>query len=255
MRSFARTHASAGVSEPRVMVVSSAPPSWKELTAITSATHRKWCDTHGYKYHLDVSDISIPASTPWVNEKVSGYTPLRTMVKFLLLAHYMDKESCREEYDYVVWLDADLVVSHSGLRATRWFAPDSWDSPSHDPEVVLAYDVNGLHPTVIMLRNTVTTRGLVWACNEAGNRMFVSHGWSDIMALRFFLETPPYRDLVRYISAQQLCAMPPGVHPMPADVRRQYEWTAESFSLHLSALSLERRIELASAFVAERKLL
>jgi hypothetical protein len=85
--------------------------------------------------------------------------------------------------------------------------------------------------------------------------MFVNHKWSDIMAFRFFLEGPPYSHLPRYFSAKELCAMPPGIYPTPPDVRAEYEWTPESWTVHFSALSIPVRIALAKKWIQDYNLL
>lgn len=232
-----------------VMIVSSAPPNWGPLTDLTWATMRKWCDRHGYDFFGDVSNIKVPTQTPWVNETPkSPMTFLRTMVKFPLLEHFMTESQCRKKYDYVVWLDADCVV-------TRYDMTLEYLMGSETGGITVAYDVNGLHPTFIGVKNSAVMRGLIWACKEAGTRMWVDHGWSDIMALRFFAETPPYKYEFTYASAQFLCAMPPKVHPMPDDVRDQYTWTPDSFSVHLSALSLDQRVAIAKEYVEKLGLL
>lgn len=226
-------------------------PHWQDLAAITCATHKKYADLHSYDYAIDVSNVQAKVRTPWVDDpkrKETIYAPLRTMIKFPLLAHYLDKEACRKDYEYVVWLDADVLITRFNLPLTIWIN-------AHSSPLVLAYDVNGLHPTVIMVRNCVETRGLVWACDNAGRTMWMNHDWSDIMALRFYLATPPYEYTAQYYSAKELCAMPPGVYPIPPDVRAEYEWTPESFSLHLSALDLKTRVAIATKWVEDYKLL
>lgn len=224
------------MSISRILLYTSYPPWWKPLADITTATHRKYAEKWGWDYFADCSDVSGPLSSPWVDQKVAGFAPLRTMIKFPLMEHFMTEAACQKKYDWVIWLDADCVVTNYN-REFRFSS-----------DVVMPFDVNGLHPTVFAVRNTPLTRGLIWACKEAGTRMFQQHGWSDIMAWRFFLDTPPYSHLVEYVSAKELCAMPPGVHPMPKDVNNLYAWDEYSWTVHLSALSLEKRIELAKQY-------
>jgi len=186
----------------------------------------------------------MPLKSPWTDQPKSGYWPTRYFIKFALLEHYLDKNSCLKEYDTVAWIDSDCIVSRYDLPLSTWLG-----------DVVTAWDVNALHPTVIIVRNSLLTRGLMWACNSAGRTLFATHDWSDNLCLRFFSATPPYDKLMRYYSAKELCAMPPGVYPIPPDIRSQYEWDETSWSLHLSALTLEARIKMATAFVDDHKLL
>jgi hypothetical protein len=256
------------------MVVSSIPPlrddlidpktgeimlQWAHLADLTWATQKKYCALHGYAFDGNVSDVWLPLSTPWIDRVPSSQkSAIRMMVKFQLLAKYLDPKRCLEEFDHVVWIDADVVIGDYDTPLEKWMnghrASDG-DGPFVG-DVIIPYDVNTLHPTVIMMRASRLTRGLVWSCTEAGDRLYRQHGWSDLMALRFFLSGEPYRSLLWQHSAQVLCAMPPGIHPMPEDVRAMYEWEdGVSWALHLSALPIATRIKLAKAFIEERNLL
>jgi hypothetical protein len=227
------------------MLLTSYPPAWQELAEITTASHRKYAQKHGYDYFADCSETSMQARSAFVDRPApTGWVPVKYFIKFALLEHFLDASSCRKEYDTVVWLDSDCLITNYDRPLSDW-----------PGEIVTAYDVNAVHPTVIMARNSLRTRGFVWACNNAGRTMFQHHEWSDNECLRYFSAAPPYKDIISFYSAQDLCAMPPGVYPIPEDVRAQYEWTEESFSLHLSALSLEKRVALASAWVREYNLL
>lgn len=235
----------------RVKIVSSYPPEWRELAKLTCATQRRYCEKWGYSYFEDCSETRERAGSPWIddpNPNIGQYVSMRTMVKFPLLEHFLREEDCKEKNDYVAWLDADMVMTNYDIPFTRWFE-------GHDKDLVLAYDVNSVHPTVILVRNTVVMRGLMWACKEAGWRMYGLHNWSDICAFRFMLDYPPYDDRVKFFSAQKMCAMPPMVHPMPTDVRSQFEWTPDSWAVHLSAMGIEHRIEIAKQFVEKLGLL
>lgn len=250
----------------RVMVVSSVPPrngrkepQWLDLCEYTTATQRAYCAKWGYGFHLDVSDIWDRVGSPWVDQKPTvDSAPIRHINKFLLMQHFLTPDKCRQEYDWVVWLDADLVIGDYDTPLTKWMNQGRASTGTADAmlgDLVLPYDVNALHPTVIMARATTLMRGLMWSGTEAGKRMFMQHDWSENMALRFFLATPPYSGAVWWHSAKVLCAMPPGLHPLPADVRASYEYEeGTSWSLHLSALPIAKRIELAQAFIAEHPL-
>lgn len=245
------------VTSVKVMMVTSYPPKrpgekvgWPDLAAITIPTHQRYAEKHGYSLYVDQSDISARMQSQWVDEQKSGYAPLRFMIKFRLLEHFLREEDCGEQYDWVVWVDADCLFTNYERPLTDWMNECSGDDSTYVGDVVLAKDVNGLHPTVIMVRNSLRTRGLIYACRDGGTRMWQLHSWSDIMALRFYLATEPYSHLPVYHWARELCAMPVGVYTtIPDDVRREHEWTPESLTLHLSALSLEERCKIAKQYL------
>lgn len=249
----------------KTLVLCSIPPrrptdkpdeAWSDLAELTCATHRKYCERWGYSYHLDVSDLAAPVGSRLFGKPVGPDAPIRYFVKFKLFQHFLDPESCRKEWDHVVWFDADLVITDYETPLEKFFNNRLANEPDAIGDIVLTNDINGLHATVIMIRRTPTTLGFVWACGNAGMTYFHEDGWSDQLAMRMFLMTPPYANLVWYHSVKTLCAMPPGVYPIPPAARKIYEWDQkESLALHLSALSIPKRIELAKRWIEEYGLL
>lgn len=234
----------------RVLVITSYPQSWAELAAITCATHKKWADRHGYDYYADCSDVSAPSRSPEWRAKAEGYIPIRGFIKLDLMLHFLDSASCRKEYDWVVWIDADALITNYDVSLERWTKPGTHD-------LVLPYDANGHNVTVIMARNTELVFDFLWACNNAGRSMFIKHDWAEMEALRYFLQTPPYFGMAGYYSVKELCAMPPDQYAphVPKRVSQKYEWSEGDWCLHFSALPLAKRIELASKYAEELKLL
>jgi hypothetical protein len=252
----------------RIMVVSSIPPKhndwfdkagepipqWDDLAALTWATQRKYCDIHGYKFDGNVSDVVLPLGTPWSDQvPVATKSRIRMMVKFQLLLHYLQPEKCGEIFDQVVWMDADCVVTNYDRPLEEFMNSRGYD-PENDGDVatgdiILAHNVDGLHPTVIMVRNNARMLGLIWHCSQAGDRMFRQHNWSDIMALRFGLDTQPYAPCLWTHSITALCAQHPDIYGMPKRVAKEYEWNPESLTLHLSALPMSKRIQLAQEYI------
>lgn len=229
----------------RTLIVSSAPPSWAPLTDLTWATMRKYADRHGYSFHADVSDISAPARSPEWGKGVDGYLPLRGFIKLDLLLHFLDSQSCRSEYDAVCWFDADMLVTNYDYRL-----------PLSMASIVLPYDTNGMNATVILASQSRLTRDFLWAANNAGRTMFLKHDWAEMEAMRYFSQTPPYHhEFIQYHSVQTLCAMPPGVYPIPEVSRKQYEWTPESLAVHFSALDVPTRVQMAKEWVERLGLL
>ena len=43
-------------------------PQWDDLSQLTWATQKKYCDQWGYKFHGDVSDVVLPLGTPWSDQ-------------------------------------------------------------------------------------------------------------------------------------------------------------------------------------------
>ena len=258
----------------RIMVVSSIPPKrndlvdregnvvpqWDDLSQLTWATQKKYCDQWGYRFHGDVSDVVLPLGTPWSDQIPTAMkSPIRMMVKFQLLLHYLQPEKCGEVFDQVVWMDADCVVTNYNIPLEKFMNGRGYD-PEDDSDaalgdIILAHNVDGLHPTVIMVRNNARMLGLIWHCSEAGDRMFRQHNWSDIMALRFILDTQPYSPCLWTHSITALCAQHPGIYGMPKRVSTEYDWRPESLTLHLSALPMKKRIELAQEYIDRLKLL
>lgn len=245
----------------KIKVVSSIPPDpkWGALAAYTCETQRRFCERHGYSYHLDVSDIWETVRSPIRGDSNCGHlASIRHFVKFRLFQHFLTPERCRETYDWVVWIDADCLITNYAVPLEKFmngYGADAGPGPLLG-DVIIPHDVNGLHPTVIMMRSSVLTRGLSWACANMGQTMFQQHDWDDIMAFRFYFATEPYRPLLwDQHSAQVLCAMHPGLYPIPPDVRAQYEWNHESLSLHLSALDMDKRLLLAKEYAERLSLL
>jgi len=206
----------------------------------------KYAAKHGYDFHTDVSNISAPVRSPEWGAPVTGYIPIRGFIKLDLMLHFLDPESCKREYDYVAWLDADMLI-------TDYEKP----LPLNDWGVVLPYDANGHNATVIVASKYRYARDFLWACNNAGRTMFLKHDWAEMEAMRYFLQTPPYswEGFAVYHSVAELCAMPPDVYPIPDVTRKRYEWTSESFAVHFSALSLELRVQMAKEWTERLGLL
>ncbi len=208
-------------------IVTSAPPAWRALTEITNKLKGEYAREWGYHFFFDES---------FRIDQEQGF-PLRGFVKFDLLWHYLP------QYEWVVWIDADAVITNRAIRLEKF--------TNCDQDLIIGYDANGHHTTVIFMRNTQLIRDFLWACNNAGKRMFLQHPWHEMEAMRYFLQTPPYQQIVRYRSVKELC---PILHSeyekfgMPANVARDYSWSPGDWILHLSALSLERRVQLAQHF-------
>lgn len=192
-----------------------------------------------------------------LNEPPGPSAPIKYFIKFLLFEHFLNPESCQQEWDWICWADSDTVISNYDIPLEKFFNGRLGTS-DEDPalgDIVLSRDVNGLHATMIMMRRTALTLGFSWACGNAGKTYWQRDGWGDQLAMRFFLMTPPYASLIRYHSIKELCAMPPDTYPIPKIARRIYEWEPGDFCLHLSALSIGKRIEIAKKVVTEQRLL
>lgn len=78
-----------------IAVVTAYESSWAELGALTAATKRAWCETHGYVFF----DCCWP---------VEGLHP--SWMKFSLL------ETLVPSFEWVMWTDADAVVVNPERR-------------------------------------------------------------------------------------------------------------------------------------------
>lgn len=254
----------------KILVLSSIPPpngavdkdgnhipDWADLSKLTCATHQAYCEKNGYEYRLDISDIWEPEKPTHRGQPQGPPSPIKYAIKFRLFQHYLDPDACREEWDHVVWLDSDLVITNYNIPLERFLnsKPGTDDDVPQYGDIILTRDPNGLHGTVIMMRRSGLTLGFAWANANAGDTLYRGHDWSDMMSSRFFLQTPPYQELVHYHSVKTLCAMPPNMYPIPRRAVRFYEWEEGCFALHLSALSIPKRIEIAKEYCERLNLL
>jgi hypothetical protein len=238
----------------RIAVCSSFPSSWGELAGYTGASHRAWAERHGYDYHADCSERTWPAHSPDWGAVAIGRLPIRGFIKLDLMLHYLDAELCGNVYDWVVWLDSDLIITNPEIPLARWtddVAPYAREpnGTTSGADLIMPYDFNGNNATVIIARNTDAAYNYVWSSNDAGRTMFLKHDWAEMEALLRFREAPPYDGIVHAVSAKELCALHPGAYePLPKRRTAAYEWETGDFAVHLAALSLERRIELAQHY-------
>jgi hypothetical protein len=120
--------------------------------------------------------------------------------------------------------------------------------------LIIGYDHNGHNTTVISARSSELMQQFMWAANNTGRKLFMDHDWVEMEAMRYFLMTPPYQDMVTYISCKRLCPILAAEYVdagLPLAVSGAYGWEPGDFALHLSALPIERRIELAKAFAIQ----
>lgn len=226
---------------PETLLISSAPSDWRALSDITFPRFKHYADMHGYGFFPWVSDPKDywfnPATRTRELLPVKGFAKLDLFLRFL------------PEYERVVWLDADMVITNfeSDLDDLTWQAPH---------QLVIGHDHNGHNTTVIIARSSDLMFDFMWACNNTGRKLFLGHDWVEMEAMRYFLQTPPYDDqmFATWISCKRLC---PILHTeyvdagLPAKVSQKYGWEEGDWSVHLSALHISRRVELAKQF-AER---
>ena len=235
----------------RVLVCSSFPPSWAELAAVTGATHRRRAERHGYIYHADCSERTWPARSAEWGVAPNGRMPIRSFIKLDLLLHFLDPAVCGADYDWVVWLDSDQLITNYEMPLTCWTAEvepyrRERDGTTAGADVIMPHDYNGNNSTTLIVRNTDAAFNYVWSSNDAGRTMFLRHDWAEMESMLRFRLAPPFDGIVRTYSAKELCALHPGEYrPLPARRTAPYEWAPGDFSVHLAALPLPRRIELA----------
>lgn len=220
-------------------VFSSWPTSWRPLTEITAATHRKWCEKWSYDYYADdgtdVEDTAwLPCTGQYTKNPIMGFVKLDL---FLYLLPY---------YKRVIWLDADMLVTNYEKNPVQ-----------AGGDIIMPYDYNGHNATVIAAKHTDLVFDFFWASNNTGRKYFMNDNWREMNAMRFFSATPPYLHLIEYRSIKELCPIlgPEYAPYVPERVSAKYSWDPGDWTCHLSAFSLEKRIALAQRIADEQGLL
>lgn len=222
------------VPSSNTLIITSYPMHWGELAKYTCASHKRYCNVNGFDYHADRSQLF----DKWYNPLTSQFEqlPIKGFVKLDLFLRFLP------HYKTIVWLDADLVVTNDAVRMDEVLGSYT--------DLALPYDFNGHNATVIIARSTDRIRQFFWACNNTGRKFFLKHDWAEMEAMRYFLQTPPYAGMAGYHSIKRLCALKIDEYEpyVPASVSGEYAWEPGDFAVHLSALTLERRIELAKFY-------
>lgn len=230
-----------GVS--RILMVSSAPPEWHELARITGESKARYCRRWGYDYY---ANLCSPI------DKDTGY-PVKNFIKFDLIWHGLTQSA--ESYEWVMWADADALITNSDIRIEDVLLSERHDCKNpacgglHEHDVVVGYDHNSHHTTVFFVRNTPQAQRYIWACNNTGRRLFITHPWSEMEAMRYFCQLPPYHNLLGWLPIKKLCGIKLSEYEkfgLPAWMAQPYGWEPGDWILHLSALSYERRTQLAT---------
>lgn len=180
-------------------------------------------------------------------ERMTGkLVSIAGFIKTTLFCHFLPK------YDEVVWLDADLVVTNPSISLA-----DLWKTATHhvnqNNRILMPFDWNSFNATVISAKSCKLTIDFMWCLENTGRGFFMGDPWKEMNAARFFSALPPYDEMIAYSSIKNLCPVHRGAYVpyVPEHVSSGYEWDKGDFSVHLSALSLERRIELARRYQQE----
>lgn len=225
-----------------LICVTSFPPAWSELAAITTASHKAYCDASGYDYDAEEADLYDRRVSPTFDGQ-GPYVGIRGFHKFNRILHFMPM------YRWVLWLDADLVVTNPEKDPARLL------SNGRVSPVVVGFDWNSFNSTVIMVRSQPSTQAFFWACNNTGRDMFLYHPWHEMQSMKYFAQFAPYAPgFIGYESCKKLAAVLPEMYEpagVPRPIMEPYAWEPGDFAVHLSALSLEKRIELARQFYPE----
>lgn len=144
---------------PRGIVIQWAAGKHEKLLRLTESAHRAYCLKHQLDYRALYG----------VEHQVESRHPFWTKV-------YLIREALGENYDFVVWLDADaLIVGDEDLRAAvsegigaRWCVLD-WEKISP-----LAY--NHFNCGVLYLRNSPAVRDFVRRWLDTSDE---GHPWAD----------------------------------------------------------------------------
>ena len=222
------------------LVITSYPPRWQQLAEVTCATHKAYADAHGYDYFADCSDLQ----DSYYNYDLRTHfkVGIAGFIKMDLFLHFLPK------YQSVVWLDADLLVTNKAVPVQSF----------RSPGVTVPFDHNGINATVIIANSTDLVYDFFWAVNNTGRKLFLGHDWKEMEAMRYFSQTPPYDKLLTYYSIKELCPILADEYieaGLPRKVSGKYGWVPGDWTMHLSALPLEVRIDRARYYADAMALL
>lgn len=229
------------------LVMTSYPRVWQQLADVTCPTHKAWADAIGADYYADCSDLVDSYYNPQTG--LHERLPIKGFIKLDLFLYYLP------QYKRVVWLDADMAVTNTAvpLESLMAYPPESG---GRSYPITVPYDFNGHNATVIIVRNDTggdLVEDFFWAANNTGRKLFLKHDWVEMEAMRYFAMTQPYTAILGYRSIKTLCPLHPGAYVpyVPERVTKKYEWTPGDWSVHLSALPLDVRIQLAKEYAAK----
>src|SRR4029077_4783322 len=114
-----------------IAICTSWDENYKELAAVTSLNHEKYCVKHGYQYY-GVCETSPRKSPHWLK--------LPAIQRGLEAGH-----------DFVVWMDADVYITNDSISLDKWLVAD----------FVCSYDFQGLNAGVLFIRNSKWSRDFV----------------------------------------------------------------------------------------------
>jgi hypothetical protein len=137
-----------------------------------------------------------------------------------------------------------MVVTNPEHDLTVWLKTTAYD-------LITGYDWNGFNTTVQIVRSCNLTQMFYWACNNTGRNLYGYHDWHEMQTMRYFLQTAPYNSMYACESVKFFASILPEEYipfGVPAPVMKPFAWEPGDFAVHLSALSLPRRIELARQY-------
>jgi len=211
------------------MIISSYPPEWSELVKRTAKTHAAYAKHHGYEYALDCSSFQ---DRVWPQGHMIG---IRGFIKLDLMLHYLPR------YEYVMWIDADAMFTNYDIPIEQF----------RSPGVTMGFDQNGFHSTVFIAHSTDLVYDYFWAANNIGRRRFLADDFHEMEALKWMGTWPPYSSLFKFYSVKELCPILADEYVeagQPLKVSGKYKWEKGDWTLHFSALPLQRRIERATEY-------
>lgn len=218
------------------LIMTSYGSSWQALANVTCPPQAAWAKAQGFDYYAWKCDLADNYWNPHTNTMMR--LPIKGFVKMTLFCDFLAK------YKTVCWLDNDLLVTNQAVKLEDLMT---------DAPITVPYDWNSHNATVIIARSSPLVRDYFWACENTGRKLFLNHDWVEMEAMRYFAQTPPYNHILGYQSAKLLCPLHPGAYRpyVPDAITQPYDWEPGAFSIHLSALPQDRRVELAMEYAAK----
>ena len=198
-----------------ICIVTASNADFADIVRITRPVLRAYCQKHGYECAFDYFP-SLP-SPEIVWHRVNAIRSL------------LDK------YDWVVWMDADALITNPDVDFESLIASGS--------SMIISKDRNGLNDGVWMVKSTEWSRQILDQIEDdrqlySSPQEAMNFMWKDSTNFRNNITVWPQQRMNAYIMAEYgLSEDQPG------------QWRKGDFILHLPAMSNERRVEILTEVV------
>ena len=168
------------MSEPRrsdTVIATFHSDLYKPLADVTLPRLQKYCKLH--KYDLQ-------------SENYIGDMDRIGWARFARVADLL------QHYKTVVWCDADALITSPHRKIEDFYG-----------DVIISADLHGTNTGVFIARNEPLVRQLFFVINgQYGHEHFGNHPWGEQAAFIHLTSSPPYNQLVRWVTQRSLNAYP-----------------------------------------------